>query len=394
MKTWILGLIAGVMAITPSLAEPAKSDDAVLKNVILSASADSWNAFGGQSAVRKDDSVQAGLATRVTARKSANTWDIAATMTINKPIAKGDVILGVFWARVETPPAGSTTATVPVIIGMGKAPYTTVANEPAVLTGKWAMYYVSGVAEGDYPSGSLNLAVQLAGDVQVVDLGPAFVLDFGPNYDRTKLPHNKTVQAAAPVAPAAAAPAAPADPYVADLAKLRTKLPVKGTLISDPGTLYGYGAGLTTQPLTAPDVAGGKALRTVMAKAGGQSWDAGVSSAVTGAIKKGDVVFVAAYVRATEPAPGTQAGLIAELGVHMAQSPWTALATSSASVPKGPWKFVYASGVATADYPPGSVGFGLQLGSSQQTIDVGPVYVLNLGAGIDTAALPNNFGKP
>jgi len=390
MKKWILGLVAGVLAIGPVLAEPAKSDDSVLKNMILSASGDSWNGFGGQVAVRKDDSVQAGIATRVTSKKGANAWDTAATITIPKPIAKGDVILGAFWARVETPPAGSATTLVPINIGMGKAPYSTLAGDSATLTSKWAMIYVSGVAEADFPAGALNIAVQLASDVQTVDLGPAFVLDFGPNYDRTKLPHNKTVVAVAP----AAAATAPADPYTADLAKLRAKLPVKGTLINDPGTLYGYGAGLNTQSLTAPDVAGGKALRTVMTKAGGQSYDAGVSSAVTSAIKKGDVVFVAAYVRATELAPGAQAGLIAELGVHMSQSPWTAIATSSASVPKGQWKVVYASGVATADYAPGSVGFGLQLGGTQQTIDVGPVYVLNLGPGVDTAALPNNASKP
>jgi len=392
MKKWILGLIAGAMAITPALAEPAKSDDGVLKNMILSASADSWNGFGGQIAVRKDDSVQAGLATRVTSKKGANAWDTAATITINKPITKGDVILGAFWARVETPPAGSTTTLVPINIGMGKAPYSTLAGDAATLTGKWAMIYVSGVAEADFPAGSLNLAVQLATDVQVVDLGPAFVLDFGPTYDRTKLPHNKVVQAAAPSAPVAAAPAA-ASPYAADLAKLRAKLPVKGTLISDPGTIYSYGANLTSQPLTAPDVAGGNALRTV-AKAGGQTWDAGVSSAVTGAIKKGDVIFVAALLRAAEPAPGAQAGLIAELGVHLAGAPYTAIATSSASLPKGQWKFVYASGVAATDYAPGSVGFGLQLGATPQTIDVGPVYVFDLGPGIDTAALPNNSGKP
>ena len=111
-------------------------------------------------------------------------------------------------------------------------------------------------------------------------------------------------------------------------------------------------------------------------------------------IKKGDVIFVAAMLRAAELAPGAQAGVIAELGVHLAGAPYTAIATSSASLPKGQWIFVYASGVAAADYAPGSVGFGLQLGSSQQTIDVGPVYVLDLGPGIDTAALPNNFGSP
>jgi len=71
-----------------ALAEPAKGDDAVLKNMILGASADSWNAYGGQIAVYKDDGVQSGLATRITARKGQNTWDAAASITIPKPVAR------------------------------------------------------------------------------------------------------------------------------------------------------------------------------------------------------------------------------------------------------------------------------------------------------------------
>ena len=49
-----------------------------------------------------------------------------------------------------------------------------------------------------------------------------------------------------------------------------------------------------------------------------------------------------------------------------------------------------ASGIATADYAPGTTGFGMQLGGDKQTIDIGAVYVLNLGPGVDLAKLPSN----
>lgn len=394
MNKWMVALGAGLLTMVLSVvpAGLARADD-MLNYLIISASADSWNVLNAQTAVRADPGVQAGKAMRITARKGVNPWDAQATITINKPIHNGDVILAVYYARVETPPTGAATAIIPNAgIGLNQPPYSSFAGEAAYPNAHWAVYYTSGVADKDYGSGTLNFGVQLAAADQTVDLGPVFIFDFGPNYDRSKLPHNRALAAAAP----AVAPAAPTAEtiYSSDLGRLRTRLPVRGTLINDPGTVFGFGAGLTSQQIAVPEIAGGHAMRTVMAHPAAQPWDAGVSIPVTGAIHKGDVVFVAAYVRAAETAPGSQAGLISELGVHLSQSPWTALATASASVPKGQWTWVFASGVATADYPAGSVGFGMQLGCCQQTLDVGPVFVLNLGPGVDTAALPNNFGRP
>jgi hypothetical protein len=392
VKKWMVALFTGALMAVLSMVPSgvARADD-MLNYLIISASADSWNTFNAQTSVRDDPGVQAGKAMRISARKGVNAWDAQASITINKQIHKGDVILVVYYARVETPPAGATTAIIPNAgIGLNAAPYTSFAGEAAYPTNRWAVYYTSGVADADYAPGALNFSVQLAAETQTLDLGPVFIFNFGPNYDRSKLPHNRTVMAAAP---APAAPPTAETIYTADLNRLRTRLPVRGTLLNDPGAVFGFGSGLTTQQIVVPEISGGKAVRTVMAHPAAQAWDAGASSPITGTIHKGDVILVAAYVRVTEASPGSQAGLIAELGVHMSQSPWTAVATASASVPKGQWTWVYASGVATVDYPAGSVGFGMQLGCCQQTLDIGPVFVLNLGPGVNTAALPNNFGR-
>jgi hypothetical protein len=61
-----------------------------------------------------------------------------------------------------------------------------------------------------------------------------------------------------------------------------------------------------------------------------------------------------------------------------------------ASVPKGQWTWVYASGIASTDCAPGSADFGLQLGGSAQALDLGPAYVLNLGPQADPQKLPSN----
>jgi len=384
MRKHILALVSGALAMTAMVAVTAQAaDDDITKSMIVSASGDSWNVWGGQASVFKDDAVQAGKATRVSVNKGANPWDAQASVTINKPLTKGDVILGAYWARVATPPAGKTTATVNASIGLNAAPYTGIGGEPATLTSKWTMYYASGVATTDFKKGTINFGIQLASDQQVIELGPIFILDFGPDYDQSKLPHNKIVAAAPSTAPS---------PYSADIAKLQAKLPVKGTLISDPGTAYTYGDALTSSQIDAADLPGGKAMRTVMTKPGAKPWDAGLSAPVTAAMKKGDMIFVAAYIRASEPAPGAQGGVLTNFGVSMAQSPWTAIASLSGmpALPKGQWKLVYGVGVADADHAAGTTNFGMQLGCCQQTLDIGPIYVLNLGQGVDAAKLPKN----
>lgn len=393
MNKWIAALCAGaLMTVAASAAETAKGGD-LLDHMFLSASGDSWNVQGGT--VRDDAEVKGGKATRVAVRKGANPWDVQAIIGVPQAVAKGDIILVAYYARVETPPAGSTTGIFSQAgVQMAKAPYTAFANEPATPNGKWGVYYTSGVADADYSKGAINLVLHLASADQVVDLGPVFMFNLGPNWDRTKIPHNKAV-AAAPAAPSGpvAAPV-PETAYAADLAKLRSKLPVKGVLINDPGAFYTYGPNVAGQPIAAAEVTGGKALRTVIAKPGANPWDDGAVSQINAAIKKGDVIFAAVRVRAAVPPKGSQAAMIAELGVHLANAPYTAIATSSATAPKDQWTWVFASGVAANDYAPGTTSFGMQLSSGAQTLDLGPVYVLNLGPGVDTSKLPNNFGSP
>ncbi len=193
MQKVVLAALAGVFFLLPLEAQTKADSTDPLKNMINSPSADSWTGYGATFALHDDPAVQAGKAMRVTvAKKGVNPYDSAAWDPIVKPVSKGDVILVAYWARAEEPPAGSETVSVPnVTVGLSKAPYTAFGEGPVSITRKWTMYYASGVADADYKAGKLVVNVQLGSDVQVVDLGPVFVLDFGPDYDRTKLPHNK-----------------------------------------------------------------------------------------------------------------------------------------------------------------------------------------------------------
>lgn len=391
MKKWLLAVMTAAL-IAP--AAPAQSDAGNMADKIINTG--SWNVSGAKSSVQHDDKVQGGLALRIKAEKGINTWDAAASVAISKPVKKGDVLLAAFWARVETPPAGKTTATIAaIIVQLSQAPYTGLFSEPAEIGGEWAMYYASGVADKDYEPGQINLGVQLAAATQTVDLGPVMIIDWGPDFDRSKLPHNKLASAAPPAATTAAAPppslTAAEARFAAELKKLRAQLPVKGTLIADPGmpvTLYGPDQ--TNQPIAAPEVPGGNAVRIVMAKRGEDAWSDGASLPISGDIHKGDTVLAAVYARATEVNNEAQSGVIQSMGIQLTRSPWSAFAGTAAMVPHNEWRVLYVSGVADANYAAGDVNVSFQIGCCKQTLDIGPIFVLNLGPGVALSALPAN----
>jgi hypothetical protein len=196
-----LAWLAFYLMLIPIQAAQAQ-DDNILDKLVNVPSPKSWVAQGmSQWPQAIDDAdVQGGQAMRFEIRdKGANPWSVSANVSITKPIKAGDVMLFAFWARAEVPLAGQTTASIPGIrIQETKAPYGTIAQDAAAVTGKWAMYYASGVADKDYKPGSLVATLQLAAGKQTIDLGPVFVLDFGPDYDKSKLPHNAGAAAAAP----------------------------------------------------------------------------------------------------------------------------------------------------------------------------------------------------
>lgn len=371
----------------------AADDDSDLVNKLVNApSVAAWSVRGvGQQPKPFDDvAVQGGRALRVVVPgKGANVWDIAARTPIQKPIAKGDTLLLAFWARAEVPAEGQKTAILPGIrIEQTSAPYGSFAQDSAQVDGTWTMVYASGIADQDYGRGSLEVAIHLAAAKQTVDLGPAFVFDFGQNYDQSKLPHNAL--AAAPAAPAFSPEQAGAK-FAGDISKLRARLPVAGRLMNDPSptAMASYGPGQTSQLVAAPDAPGGQALRIDVAGGSGETYSVGSSSQIYGDIHKGDVVFFAFYARASATADG-QPGMIAAMNVQQNTPPWTVVAGASVQAPLNNWRLFYGSGIAPSDIPSGGAVLSGQIGGRKQTIDFGPAFVFDLGPGVKVQGLPGN----
>lgn len=392
LRNIVLAAMAATACVVASAqAEPSakdqKEDASILDKCVNIPAASAWNVWGAQVFLKKDQTVPGGSKIRAIASKGQNPWDAQASMQIVKPVKKGDVLFVAIWMRAEEPAKGKTTATITSIgVSLSKAPYTGLFNDSADVGTKWAMYYAKGIADRDYEPGEIGMSVMLAAETQVVELGPAFVVDLGANYDLSKLPGNKKA------APAPTAQAAPLDPearFAESLKKLRAKLPAPGKLIADPGKQpYSYGKVLTATPVSVADAPGGTALRTVVAEKADKPWDAGLSMPVSGAINKGDAVVMAVFVRLVEADTADGNGLISQINVSMAKEPWTTICTREAKIAPGGWNIYTVSGIATVDLPAGGASALLQVGGAKQTLEIGPIFVLNLGQGLDPAKLP------
>lgn len=187
----VMGLLLAGMAVAASASASGQDDD-ITKYIINTPPVTSWHVNGVQTAPRPHhaDGVLGERAITVQAQASSQPWSVSAQMPIRGEIKQGDTVLLAVWARLVAPSAGQTTSRLPVRIQQATAPYAAMAEGNGEIGPEWKMVYASGVAAKTYAGGATNLAVHLATADHTVELGPALVLDFGPDYDANKLPAN------------------------------------------------------------------------------------------------------------------------------------------------------------------------------------------------------------
>lgn len=194
-RTAWVAAAAALVSIFASFASAQSGDeDDILDQVINSPPVQSWQVTGLRATPRpvRAQGVLGDQAIRVAVpRPGANPWDIAGRMSIAGEINQGDTILLAVWARTHTPPEGQRFGVLSGIrVEQSVAPYTAIAQDSAVVPSEWTMVYASGVAQQDYPGGTTNVSVHLASAAQTIELGPAFVLNLGQDYDPAQLPRN------------------------------------------------------------------------------------------------------------------------------------------------------------------------------------------------------------
>ncbi len=132
-----------------------------------------------------------GLRVKIT-QQGENGYDVTAAMPITRAIKTGDVLLVAYYARGEQAFNEANTAMITSSqIELTRAPYTAAGRSAARLKSQWTIYYLSGKATRDYDVGDAQVSLHLAGSRQTIDLGPAFIFNFGPDMDINDLPRDR-----------------------------------------------------------------------------------------------------------------------------------------------------------------------------------------------------------
>lgn len=193
MTTGLIGLAmaGGIAGTAPGQSAPGPAPKSDILEKAINQPGTNWQVYGAAQKAKmgKTDGVPGNQAMRVeVTAKGANPWDGGAISPIQKPIGAGDAVLVAVYLRAPALKEGETTTISFVGATDGAAPYATIAAAPAAVGRAWKLYYASGKAPRAFAANSARVTVHLAGAKQVVELGPVFVLDFGPDYDVAKLP--------------------------------------------------------------------------------------------------------------------------------------------------------------------------------------------------------------
>jgi hypothetical protein len=125
---------------------------------------------------------------------------------------------------------------------------------------------------------------------------------------------------------------------------------------------------------------GGKALRVAVPKKGTNPWDSTVEGAIKKPIAKGDQLVLLFSARLEKGENGVTTATLPYNAVQVAAAPYTTVMSGSGEI--GPeWKDFKVSGTANASYAANTLKVTIQLATAKQTVDFGPIAVLDVGPG-------------
>jgi hypothetical protein len=150
-------------------------------------------------------------------------------------------------------------------------------------------------------------------------------------------------------------------------------------IVNDPGNPQVNGAKASLRD--DPKVQGGRALRIQVPKKGANPWDSTAESTLTMPVKAGDQLELIFWARLEKGDGGAASSSLAFAGIQINAAPYTSVVQQQ-PVDVGPeWKMVEIKGKADRNYPAGGLKVSIHLANAKQTIDLGPIVVLNLGPG-------------
>ena len=127
-----------------------------------------------------------------------------------------------------------------------------------------------------------------------------------------------------------------------------------------------------------PAVQYGKAVRVDVPGKGEHPWSIAASNPIDKPVKAGDKIELAFWARLEKGENGATTATLPYNAVQMAHDPYTAIFSGPVTI--GPeWKMYEVKGKADHAYGAGDLNVSIHLATGKQIVDLGPVFVLDMG---------------
>ncbi|MEP3226145.1 MAG: hypothetical protein ABJO01_09225 [Parasphingorhabdus sp.] len=153
-----------------------------------------------------------------------------------------------------------------------------------------------------------------------------------------------------------------------------------GRLINDPTVVDWtvYGNSRKPKQVSAPETPGQYAMQLKVIKKGAAKYDMGVNIPIRDAILSGHMITIAFWAKSTKADTGDGNGIVG-LRINENQAPYAGFGDQDLKIGTQ-WKLYEAKMRATMALDAGQAVVGFQLAGAKQTIEIGQVYVLDMGA--------------
>jgi len=147
-------------------------------------------------------------------------------------------------------------------------------------------------------------------------------------------------------------------------------------IVNDPGAPEVNGAKASL--VSDSKVQGGKALRVAVANKGANPWDSTVGGAIKKPIANGDHLLLVFSARLAKGDGGATTATLPYNAVQLVAAPYSTVMSGTAEI--GPeWKDFQITGTSNGNYKAGDLKVTFQLATAKQTVDFGPIVVLDRG---------------
>jgi hypothetical protein len=368
---YLLAMSASILSVSAVYAEKQPNaqlqalDDALPGNLINDPSKLDWPIFGPGVKTKpvRDPSIPGGGgAMQITSpSKATNIYDIGANAPIATAIKPGQKLVVAFYARTVKADTADGKGKIGLRFQQNAAPYPGFGDTVLNIGPDWQLYEAKATSNIAIAKGLAVLNFQLSGEKQTVEIGQTIIVEGADSI--------KTVTKTATPTPAGSVNSA-----------LVPNLTGKGKLINQPENLQiwqSYGAGLSSSSKAVKDMPGGTATAVNVSSAGKNVYDAGVNIPIAEALTEGDVLTIAFVARTISAETDTGAGKIA-IRVQHNKAPYNGFGDNMLNI--GPnWKVYQLRTQARMDVPAGEAVVALHVAGAVQSLEIGPVYVVNAG---------------